>query len=64
VGIHNARLASELAARLDEIRRQAEELSASRITALATGRASSSPTAAVASLCGVERWHVKTLTDP
>jgi signal transduction histidine kinase len=31
LGIHNARLASELAARLDEIRRQAEELSASRL---------------------------------
>ncbi len=34
------------------------------LTALATGRASSSPTAAVAALCGVERWPVKTLTDP
>jgi signal transduction histidine kinase len=30
LGIHNARLAAELAARLDEIGRQAEELSASR----------------------------------
>jgi signal transduction histidine kinase len=30
LGIHNGRLAAELSARLDEIRRQAEELSASR----------------------------------
>ena len=33
------------------------------VAALATGRATSSPTAAVAASCGVERWPVKTLTD-
>lgn len=36
LGIHNSRLAAELSARLDEIRRQAEELAASRVRIVQT----------------------------